>query len=106
MKRLVIAVTAVLLLGAAPVQCGEPEPIRYARRDDPAETVWRLGVRLRERGHTAAALETWRFLIERYPSTRWAERARAELESADADAAPPTPAAAAPAPPPPAEAAR
>lgn len=78
---------AVPLLGAAPVQCGEPEPIQYARRDDPAETVFRLGERLRSRGHLEAAHDTFRFLIEQYPSSRWAERARAALE-AHAEAAP------------------
>lgn len=87
MKGVLLLGAALVLGGAAPVQCGEPEPVHYARRDEPAEVVWRLGLRLRERGHAAAALDTFRFLVERYPSSRWAARARAELESADVDGA-------------------
>lgn len=89
MRRALAIGAALSLLGAAPVQCGEPAPVRYARRDDPGEVVWRVGLRLRERGHGAAALETWRILVERYPSSRWASRARAELESAQVDGAEP-----------------
>lgn len=85
MRRALLVGAASILLGAAPVQCGDPEPVRYARRDDASEVVWRLGLRLRERGHAAAALDTFRYLVERYPSSRWAARARAELESAEVD---------------------
>ncbi len=85
----ILVALAFALLGAAPVQCGRTEPIHYAHRDDPAETVYQLGVRLRSRGHEEAAHETWQFLIERYPSSRWAERARDDLQREAPDAAPP-----------------
>ena len=75
---------SVFLANAAPVQCGEPEPIRYADRDDPAEVVFDLGKRLDARGEHGAAAMTWRYLIERYPSSRYAQRARAELEAREA----------------------
>lgn len=82
MRFALLMLLAVATLGAAPVQCGDPEPIRYARRDDPAEVVYALGRRLEARGEHRAARETWRFVVERYPSSRWAERARIDLEAA------------------------
>jgi outer membrane protein assembly factor BamD (BamD/ComL family) len=85
-RELASIAAAGLLLGSAPFQCGDPEPIRYARRDDPAEVVWSLGVRLDRRGQRTAAHETWRYLIERYPTSRYAERARMELDHPDGGA--------------------
>jgi outer membrane protein assembly factor BamD (BamD/ComL family) len=85
-----VVLLASALLGVAPAQCGEPEPIQYARRDDPAETVYRLGERLRDRGHDEAARDTWEFLVEQYPSSRWSEKARVALEREPAPAPAPS----------------
>ena len=72
-----------LSLWTAPVQCGDPEPVRYAHEEHPARAVWTLSERLRARGHARAAEEAWRYLVERWPSSRWAERARLRLEGID-----------------------
>jgi len=72
-----------LALWAAPVQCGEPEPVRYPRQEHPAQAVYQLAERLRDHGEARAAEEAWRMVVERWPSTRWAERARIRLEALD-----------------------
>ncbi|MBI2896045.1 MAG: hypothetical protein HYY06_20975 [Deltaproteobacteria bacterium] len=46
MRSSLLLLSTVATLGAAPAQCGDPEPIRYARRDDAAEVVYSLGRRL------------------------------------------------------------
>ena len=77
MKALGLA--AVLLL--APLQCGAPPREHPEYEDSPAEAVWDLSVELGEAGDAAGRRRALEFLIERYPSSRFAERARVTLAS-------------------------
>ncbi len=88
--------SSVLLVGAllaqAPLQCSrEPDP-ELRREETPPEALYGLAERFRSRGDEAARRETLEFLVERYPSSRFAVRARQEL-------APEAPTAREPAPP-------
>lgn len=73
---------AVAALSGAPFQCAsDPDPNR--RMEDTApEALWELSERFEEREHREARLETLRHLIARYPTSRFAERARLALEEA------------------------
>jgi len=78
-------VRAVLLLSAAlavtaPFQCAsDPDPER-AMEDSAPGALWELSERFAERGDEAARRTTLEHLVERYPSSRYAQRARLVLE--------------------------
>ena len=70
-----------LALALAPLQCGAPPREHPEYEDSPAEAVWDLSVALGEMGDAAGRRRALELLIERYPSSRFAERARVTLAS-------------------------
>jgi outer membrane protein assembly factor BamD (BamD/ComL family) len=75
-------IAAPLLLAAAltaPVQCARKAPPEQRLEDDAAEVLYQLAERFKAEGNGAARAETLRFLVERYPSSRFAETARLDL---------------------------
>jgi len=76
-------VTRTLLLAAAlalgaPLQCGSGES-EGARYETPPEALYELAQRFKEQGDDDGHRKTLEFLIERYPNSRFAVRARNEL---------------------------
>ena len=89
MARIAVLVLAAALTGSAPFQCSsQPDPDN-ALEETPGEALYRLAEQFRKDGDTKAWRTTLRYLVAQYPSSRFAERARADLEQTDA--APPTP---------------
>lgn len=80
-RLLRMAMTGVFALGLAraPIQCASRPRPEAAHEDDPPEALWRLAERFGTENNAASHDETLRFLIERYPNSRWAERARMAL---------------------------
>lgn len=75
MIRLVLALSL-----SAPFQCAsDPDPNRRLE-DSPAEALWDLAERFESEGDDAARRTTLEQLVERYPSSSEARRARVELE--------------------------
>lgn len=91
MALLRVSSAALLLaLSAAPYQCArEPDPNRRLE-DDPAEAVYKLADRFKTEGKAEARTTTLKYLVERYPTSRFAGMARLELE-AMGQALPPPP---------------
>lgn len=78
-------VVLVLALARAPFQCAsDPDPNRR-REDTPSEALWELAERFHERGDDDARRVTLEALVERYPTSREAERARLTLGGREAD---------------------
>lgn len=77
------AAVALALLGSAPLQCPSRAPPELAREESPAEALWGLAERFGA-GDPRAREATLRYLVERYPSSRFAERARLALADAGA----------------------
>jgi len=71
---------AVTFLGTAPYQCKSNDPER-AREETTGEALWLLCGRFAAAGDEAAARKTLDYLIERYPSSREAKRAKDEREA-------------------------
>jgi len=69
------------LLSTAPYQCKGDDPAR-AREETPGEALWQLCGRFAAHGDDASARATLDYLIERYPSSREAERAKDERGAA------------------------
>jgi TolA-binding protein len=70
---------AALMLAWAPMQCGGGQPDHPEFEDSPPEALWELSERFHTDGDEAARRRTLEYLIERYPASRFAERARVEL---------------------------
>jgi hypothetical protein len=67
------------LLSTAPYQCKSDDPGR-AREETPGEALWALCGRFAAKGDDASARATLDYLMERYPSSREAERAKEERD--------------------------
>ncbi|MGK4004360.1 hypothetical protein WMF31_17125 [Sorangium sp. So ce1036] len=65
----------------APYQCAsEVDPDRRLY-EDPSEALYELAERFKASGERRARVDTLRFLIERYPSSRFARMARRDLDA-------------------------
>jgi hypothetical protein len=83
-----VPATALLLgsLATAPFQCArDPDPDK-AMEEEPGEALYDLAEQFRERGAESARISTLRYLVEHYPSSRFAARARQELDELGAAA--------------------
>jgi outer membrane protein assembly factor BamD (BamD/ComL family) len=65
---------------AAPFQCGSRARPENHLEEEPADALYKLAERFAVAGDPKARAETLRFLVERYPSSRFAEAARLDLE--------------------------
>lgn len=78
---------ALVALLAAPLQCPSRAAPEMRREDGPDEALWMLSDRFAQDGDERARRATLRFLVERYPSSRWSVRAALALDGAvDTDA--------------------
>lgn len=77
--RLLGAPLAALALAAAPLQCPHENDAAHCWDDAPGDGLWDLAQRFRDQQDEAAARRTLAFLIERYPSSRYAPAAREQL---------------------------
>jgi len=67
-------------LSTAPYQCArEPGPNRRIE-DDPAEAIYKLAERFKADGKPDARAASLRYVIERYPTSRYSKMATADLE--------------------------
>jgi outer membrane protein assembly factor BamD (BamD/ComL family) len=73
---------SVVLLGIflyhAPYQCGR-SPEATVREETPAEALYHVAQKLRAQGDEQGYKTTLRYIVERYPSSRFAIAARADL---------------------------
>jgi hypothetical protein len=78
MKAVVLALCSALL---APYQCATAE---YQPLEDTApKSLWLLAERFEKEGQTSAREVTLKQIIDQYPGSRYARRARAQLGIAD-----------------------
>jgi hypothetical protein len=77
------ALVLSVALGGAPMQCGtDPDP-SMALEETPGEALYQLAEKFKSEGNDKAWRQTLEHLVERYPSSRFAERARQELGTAE-----------------------
>lgn len=75
MKAALLALSVML---AAPFQCGT-EPNERPREDSAPKALWMLAEKFETQGNAPARETTLEQLVEVYPSSRYAERARQAL---------------------------
>ena len=79
---------ALLALLGAPLQCPSRASPAMTREDRPDDALWSLSERFGHDGNEAARRATLRYLIERYPTSRFSDRAVLALDgSVPVDAA-------------------
>ncbi len=83
MTRLVLIASLVLL---APMQCAKKPDPDLRHEDTPGDALWDLSEDFRAKGNARAADDTLRFMLEKYPSSRFASAAREKLGQAPAPA--------------------
>ncbi|MEI8257432.1 MAG: hypothetical protein WCJ30_17295 [Deltaproteobacteria bacterium] len=71
-------------LALAPLQCPNPQHPASTREESPADTLWLLASQFGRESNPTGRERTLRFLIDRYPTSRQAERARITLAGGDA----------------------
>lgn len=77
--RAVVLALSSLWLAQAPLQCSrEPAP-ELRRYETPPEALYDLATRFKAKHDDAAWRDTLAYLVERYPNSRFAERAKGEL---------------------------
>jgi TolA-binding protein len=76
------ALALCLLLGLyAPFQCGSSRDPDLRREDTAGDALWGLAEQFKKEGNQEGHKRTLRYLLERYPSHRFAQAAREELDS-------------------------
>lgn len=76
-------------LSNAPLQCAsDPEP-EMRRYETPGEALYELAARLESQGNQEGWKTTLGYLIERYPNSRFAARARDDLNQVGGSSATP-----------------
>ena len=76
------AMGPLLLLAAtatAPFQCAKTNDPNLRMEEDPSQVLYDLAETFHKKGDAGARAETLRFLIAKYPSSRYAEMARQDL---------------------------
>jgi outer membrane protein assembly factor BamD (BamD/ComL family) len=66
----------------APLQCPRETDAAHCWDDAPGDGLWDLAQKFRDGHDDAAARRTLEYLVERYPSSRFAPAARDQLASA------------------------
>ena len=75
-------VALAVALGSAPLQCGHEADPAYRREETPGDALWGLAADFRAKGDEASARQTLQYLVERYPSSRYATSAKEQLAQA------------------------
>ena len=78
MTRALAAIVAAAI-GTAPLQCGSSPDPNLRREDTAGDALWALGEKFEKEHNDAAAKETWQYLVEKYPSSRYAPAAKEKL---------------------------
>ncbi len=67
------------LLATAPLQCGHTPDAELREDETPGDALWQLAQRFEAAHDASGQKRTLQYLVERYPSSRWASPARDEL---------------------------
>jgi hypothetical protein len=77
--RALVVVFGAALLAQAPLQCSRDPGPELRRYETPPEALYDLASRFKAKGEQQAYRDTLGYLVERYPNSRFAMRAKEEL---------------------------
>ena len=67
------------LLSTAPMQCGHTPDAELREDETPGDALWALAQKFHASHDAPAEAATLRYLVERYPASRWVGPAKDEL---------------------------
>jgi TolA-binding protein len=79
------AALSLLLASAsfAPFQCASETDPNKRREEEPGEALYGLAEQFKAKGDQKARADTLRYIVKKYPTSRFAERARLDLGEAE-----------------------
>jgi hypothetical protein len=77
--RVLLGPLAAAVFAIAPLQCPHENDAAHCWDDAPGDGLWDLAQKFREAHDEAGARRTLQFLLDRYPSSRYAPAAREQL---------------------------
>jgi hypothetical protein len=69
----------VLAFSGAPFQCASKVDPNKRMEEEPGEALYGLAEKFKAEGNQAARTETLKYIVARYPASRFAEMARQDL---------------------------
>lgn len=66
----------------APFQCASEVDPNKRREEEPGEALYELAEQFKAKGDPKARAEALRYILKKYPTSRFAERARLDLNEA------------------------
>jgi len=76
---LATSLTSLATFANAPIQCGHEVDPNLRKDESPGDALWDLAEKFHEAHDEAASEKTLAYLVDRYPSSRWAPAARERL---------------------------
>ena len=73
------AALAAIALAVAPLQCGHTPEAELREDETPGDALWQLALKFHDSHDAAAEITTLKYLVERYPASRWQAPAREQL---------------------------
>ena len=75
-----LVVVALAASGStAPLQCGHTPEAELREDETPGDALWTMAQKFHDSHDVAAERATLKYLVERYPASRWVSPARDEL---------------------------
>ena len=84
------AALSLLLASAsfAPFQCASEVDPNKRREEEPGEALYALAEHFKTKGDQKARADTLRYIVKKYPTSRFAEQARLDLGEAEQEQKP------------------
>jgi hypothetical protein len=79
LRAALLAVALAASGGAAPLQCGHTPEAELREDETPGDALWVMAQKFHESHDVAAERATLKYLVERYPASRWVSPARDAL---------------------------
>ncbi|HEY3818942.1 MAG TPA: hypothetical protein VGL81_17350 [Polyangiaceae bacterium] len=79
LRAALVAVAFAAAGSTAPLQCGHTPEAELREDETPGDALWTLAQKLHEMHDVAGERATLKFLIERYPASRWVSQAKDTL---------------------------
>lgn len=74
------ALLAAASIATAPFQCASKVDPNRRTEEDAGEALYALAEKFKAEGNVASRAETLKYIVERYPSSRFATSAKVDLE--------------------------
>jgi outer membrane protein assembly factor BamD (BamD/ComL family) len=79
LRAVFVAVAFAASGSTAPLQCGHTPEAELREDETPGDALWAMAQKFHDSHDVAAQRATLKYLVERYPASRWVSPARDQL---------------------------